>query len=86
MRPYDLVMRLGGDEFLCALPSLTLDQARGRFDDLREELKDADDDSVSVGFSELRARDTAEELVKRADADLLSNRLVPARNLEGDPT
>jgi diguanylate cyclase (GGDEF)-like protein len=74
MRPYDLVLRLGGDEFLCALPSVTLAQARARFDDLRQQLLESGDSSVSVGLSELRDSDTADEFIKRADRDLLSSR------------
>jgi GGDEF domain-containing protein len=74
MRPYDLLVRLGGDEFLCALPNVTLAEAQARFDDLRAELKATRDSSVSVGFSELSAGDSAETLIARADGDLLAHR------------
>jgi diguanylate cyclase (GGDEF)-like protein len=74
MRPYDLIVRLGGDEFLCALPSVTLVEARERFSSLRGELETSDGSSLSVGFSELRDRDTADEFIKRADRDLLGSR------------
>jgi diguanylate cyclase (GGDEF)-like protein len=76
MREYDLVVRLGGDEFLCAMPSVTLAEARARFDHLRERLQESGGSSVSVGFSELRDRDSADEFIKRADRDLLSSRAV----------
>ena len=32
IRPYDVVVRYGGDEFLCAMPNLTLDAARERIE------------------------------------------------------
>ncbi len=74
MRDYDLLVRLGGDEFLCVLPSVTPLAARQRFDDLRAELSDAWGCSVSVGFSELRDDDSADEFIGRADSDLLARR------------
>ncbi|MCA1679511.1 MAG: diguanylate cyclase [Actinobacteria bacterium] len=75
MRDYDLLVRLGGDEFLCVLPNVTRAQARRRFHDLRTELsKDPRGCSVSVGFSELREADSAGEFIRRADSDLLARR------------
>ena len=74
MRPYDVFVRLGGDEFLCALPSVTVGEARERFDDLLAELKDSGDISVSIGYSELRDGDSVDEFVRRADVALLAGR------------
>jgi len=74
MRPYDLLVRVGGDEFLCALPSISLAEARQRFDALLAELRDSGDTLVSVGYSELRDGDSADEFVKRADSALLASR------------
>lgn len=31
LRPYDLIIRLGGDEFLCAMSNMSLREARRRF-------------------------------------------------------
>jgi len=74
MRPYDLLVRLGGDEFLCALPDVTAVEARRRFDDVRAELRDLAGTSVSIGYSELRDSDSADDLVRRADTALLAHR------------
>jgi diguanylate cyclase (GGDEF)-like protein len=74
MRPYDLLIRLGGDEFLCVLP-LSDGEARLRFDDLHTDLNGSGrGHSVSVGFSELRDGDTADDFIARADRDLLAHR------------
>ena len=74
MRPYDLLVRIGGDEFLCALPDVTAVEARRRFDELRSELDDSAGTTVSIGYSELRDGDSAHDLVTRADAALLARR------------
>jgi diguanylate cyclase (GGDEF)-like protein len=74
MRSYDLLVRIGGDEFLCVLPNVTLAEVRERFDRLRAELEDSAGTSVSVGFSELRDSDSPDDLIRRADTDLLARR------------
>jgi diguanylate cyclase (GGDEF)-like protein len=75
MRSYDLVVRVGGDEFLCALPDVTLVEARRRFDELVSELRDAPTPrSVSFGLSELGPRDSVQDLIERADGELRSDR------------
>ena len=74
MRSYDLLVRLGGDEFLCVLPNVTLAEARARLDRLCAELADSAGNSVSIGFSELRDGDSPDEFIRRADTDLLARR------------
>lgn len=74
MRSYDLLVRLGGDEFLCALPDVSAAEARSRFDGLRAELRGMAGTSVSIGYSELRDGDSVHDLVTRADTALLATR------------
>ncbi len=75
MRSYDLVVRLGGDEFLCALPDVSLEEAHSRVNHLNAELhRGPSAGSVSTGFAELRGDDSKESLVDRADRELLANR------------
>jgi diguanylate cyclase (GGDEF)-like protein len=75
VRRYDLVVRLGGDEFLCALPGITGAEARSRLVDLDAELRAADPPgSVSFGLAELREGENPQSLIDRADRDLLAGR------------
>jgi diguanylate cyclase (GGDEF)-like protein len=75
MRSYDLIVRLGGDEFLCVLPDVSLAEARRRFHDLNAALNGGSTGgSVSVGFGELRDDESPLALIDRADQDLLAAR------------
>jgi diguanylate cyclase (GGDEF)-like protein len=75
MRSYDLLMRLGGDEFLCVLPGVTVEEARRRFAQLGTELQNGPTTgSVSMGLTELRDGESPEELIERADRELLLSR------------
>jgi diguanylate cyclase (GGDEF)-like protein len=75
MRCYDLVVRVGGDEFVCALPAVSRGEARGRFDDVRAELDDGPAaSSISFGLSELRDGESPTGLIDRADRDLRATR------------
>ncbi len=76
MRSYDLVVRVGGDEFVYVLPAVTLTEARRRFDGLRAELKeDPAVGAISFGLSELRDGESPEELIDRADSALRASRV-----------
>jgi diguanylate cyclase (GGDEF)-like protein len=75
MRSYDLLVRLGGDEFLCVMPGLTTQQARQRLERLEAALPPGPTRrSLSFGLSELRDGEGPTGLVDRADQDLLASR------------
>jgi diguanylate cyclase (GGDEF)-like protein len=75
LRSYDLVVRLGGDEFLCAMSDMTVVGARERFSRVAAALAaQRDGSAIRVGFAELGPADTSQELIERADAELIAGR------------
>jgi len=74
LRSYDLVIRFGGDEFVCALPDVTAEVAAARFARVSAILAENHQASITVGLAELDADDTLEELVERADAAMYGKR------------
>ena len=73
VREYDLIVRYGGDEFLCGFSDLTLQQAARRFDLARSTLT-ATGDRISVGLAELAPTETLHDLAARADAAMYADR------------
>ena len=75
VRPYDVIVRYGGDELVCAMPNLSGPEARARFKTIAAALKAVDaEHSVTFGLAGAEPADTLQELVARADADLLEAR------------
>src|SRR5437588_7652817 len=75
LRSYDLVVRYGGDEFLCALPGADMEDAQRRFDEVARHLAERSPRaSVSIGLAAFEHRDTLDELTARADAALYAGR------------
>lgn len=81
MRSYDLLVRLGGDEFLCVLTGVDADEATRRFERLGSKLTPGPTKrSFSIGLGELRDGEGPQELVDRADQDLLARRARGGRD------
>jgi diguanylate cyclase (GGDEF)-like protein len=75
LRSYDLIVRFGGDEFLCVLPKIDLGTVRDRFSEVSSALAATPSHgSITVGFAELVDDDSTADLIGRADADLLAQR------------
>jgi diguanylate cyclase (GGDEF)-like protein len=75
VRPYDVIVRYGGDELVCAMPNLSALDARARFDKIAAALTAVNaEHSVTVGLAEADPVDSLQELIARADADLLEAR------------
>jgi diguanylate cyclase (GGDEF)-like protein len=71
LRSYDTLVRVGGDEFVCALGDCTPVIARSRFQAIRATLQQTQPAaSISVGLAALRPEDTLEQLTKRGDLAL----------------
>lgn len=75
LRAYDVVIRYGGDEFVCALPGMDLVDATARLAIVNTTLAYADEPgSVTIGLAELQPGESVERLIARADAALLHQR------------
>jgi diguanylate cyclase (GGDEF)-like protein len=72
LRSYDLVTRVGGDEFVCALPGQTPAQAELRYMDIAIRLSQRESGArMTVGFAARQPGDSLSQLVDRADQAML---------------
>jgi diguanylate cyclase (GGDEF)-like protein len=71
LRSYDLVVRVGGDEFVCALGDSLPDDGHRRFQEIRATLKQMQPHaSFTVGFVALGDHESLDQLKQRGDAAL----------------
>jgi diguanylate cyclase (GGDEF)-like protein len=75
VRPYDVIVRYGGDEFICAMPNLSKVAATRRLKKITTLLSAASDGhSITFGLAECQPEDGLTEVISRADKDLLKTR------------
>jgi diguanylate cyclase (GGDEF)-like protein len=85
LRSYDPVVRVGGDEFICALGDCTIADARRRFHEIQATMRRVQPAvSVSVGFAPLCPGDTLEQLIAAADAALYKVKHAWSSDLSGN--
>jgi diguanylate cyclase (GGDEF)-like protein len=71
LRSYDIVVRYGGDEFVCALPGSGVIEAESRFRHVQQLLVDAmPEATVSFGLAELGPQESVVEAIARADREM----------------
>lgn len=71
LRSYDPVVRVGGDEFVCAVSEIDLEHAARLFHDVQDDLaKGRDGASLSFGLATLGPDDDLATLLERSDHDL----------------
>jgi diguanylate cyclase (GGDEF)-like protein len=84
MRRYDVIVRYGGDEFVCVMPDLSETDARTRFETIRDVLAAREaDHSISFGLAESTPTERISDVIARADADLLAGRAHGRREPPG---
>jgi diguanylate cyclase (GGDEF)-like protein len=77
VRPYDLIVRYGGDELVCAMPDLSAPEARARFRKIASALTVVSPyHSIAFGLAAAEPADGLQELLARADTDMLETRRV----------
>jgi diguanylate cyclase (GGDEF)-like protein len=75
LRSYDVIVRYGGDEFVCLLPNLAVADARARLTNVTSDLAAINaQHSITFGIAEALPDDTLQGLIARADSDLLATR------------
>jgi diguanylate cyclase (GGDEF)-like protein len=75
LRSHDLIIRYGGDEFVCALSGLNMAEATTRIALITAALAAAPEHgSVTVGLAQLQPHDSPRDLIARADAALYRER------------
>jgi diguanylate cyclase (GGDEF)-like protein len=75
LRPYDLILRFGGDEFVCVLSGHHPAGLAERFEQLAADLAGRHYGAgITVGFAEAEAEESAEQLLVRADEAMIATR------------
>jgi GGDEF domain-containing protein len=77
LRSYDLIMRFGGDEFVCVLCGQSPAGLAQRFERAAADLATRHEGAtLTVGFAQADAQDSPERLIERADEAMIAVRRV----------
>jgi len=75
LRSYDVVVRYGGDEFVCGLTDVSLAETERRFTSISDALAlDVPGASVSVGLAALQQQEDLASVIDRADHAMYEGR------------
>jgi diguanylate cyclase (GGDEF)-like protein len=74
LRSFDPIVRYGGDEFVCAVGGVDVDEVEARFERIRRSLFADTGVGISVGLAAAAEGETLDELTARADAALLDEK------------
>jgi diguanylate cyclase (GGDEF)-like protein len=77
LRSYDLIIRLGGDEFLCVMSNMALSEARERFSHVAAELAATPHCAIRTFFAEITPGESATNLIARADHEFIATSASP---------
>ncbi len=70
LRAYDVIIRIGGDEFVCVMSGASVEDARRRFEAI-ESAAAGTGLGIRFGIAALRPGDGPSDLVERADSELI---------------
>lgn len=71
LRPYDVIVRVGGDEFVCSLTGIGTEGAQERFELVSADLASGPGaGSISVGLAASTRGESMDDLIHRADTAL----------------
>lgn len=71
LRPYDPIVRFGGDEFVCGIASIDPGEVQHRIGVIDQSLRNATGVGITAGLAELTSNESVDELTERADAALI---------------
>jgi len=77
LRDCDIVIRYGGDEFICGMPGISEVTACERFADMQKQLAEGGRGMASVGTAQLQPCDSLQDVISRADTAMYASKSDP---------
>jgi diguanylate cyclase (GGDEF)-like protein len=78
LRSYDLVIRWGGDEFVCGLAGADRESATRLAADIRTAVSGSTTSTVTIGIATMEKDEALDAVIGRADHDLYQRRSAPS--------